>query len=633
MRKEPTPQERNPFGQLSTLRLHDVRYNAADIAYCAVADGRVQLRCQTELAIVSGELIYNDGQPRRKALTEMGDDGRFRYWEVEIEPAEPEISYAFAFRLNNDQVYYYSGSGLAHVIERPFSLNLDTVPTLDLPAWARGAVIYQIFPERFNNGDRSTDPSNVSPWGTPPHSTLYMGGDLPGITAKLDYIKRLGIEILYLTPIFHSPSNHKYDATDYYTVDPAFGGNEALRDLIDGCHARDIKIILDASFNHCHPTFFAFQDLIKNGADSPYRDWFTVYDFPIEIGYRPHAIPAHLANNEGYQRYMSYLLSMEEVAGIPVVERSDAGEVFEPSYLAWYGVINMPKLNQANRETRQYFLDVARYWLTEFDIDGWRMDVAIFVQDDFWQEFRTVCKAAKPDCYLISEIWGDTHNWLQGDMFDATMNYLLRDIALEFFAYRTIDAAAVKAGLLRLDAKYGRAVQLIQHNLLSSHDVPRFLELAGGDKEMFKLATIFQMCWPGAPGLYYGDEVGVAGGGDPDNRRAFPWHDPEAWDNHLLQLVQRLTALRNRYPVLRTGRWRWLWESPNGEGFAFERYDEDDEQGALEIVMNRGEAVLDYRSSKLSSYMNLLAEPEEQSKLEGPIQLPPCSAAILISTN
>ena len=590
--REPTHQERNLYGALSSLRLRDVRFDPDNVAHLSrLSNGHLRLRCQTDHSFASGHLVYNDGEAHFVDLVKIDDDDRWRYWEVEIDPAGPEIAYSFAFRLEDGRVYYYGGRGLAHVVESRFHLNLAEMEGFAPPAWAQGAVIYQIFPERFNNGNPALNPADTEPWETMPYSTLTVGGDLPGITAKLDYIKGLGVDVLYLTPIFTSPSNHKYDATDYYNVDPAFGGNEALRDLVAGCHAREMRIILDASFNHCHPTFFAFQDVIKNEEKSAYKDWFTIYDFPIEIGYRPQAVSSERWEDPNFQRYLAYLRRMEEMAGIPIIEKEDEGELFDPTYLAWYGVINMPKLNQKNPAARQYFLDVATYWLTEFDIDGWRMDVAIFVEDDFWQDFRRVCKAAKPDCYLISEIWGDTSHWLQGDMFDATMNYLLRDIALDFLAGRSIDAHEVKTALLRLDAHYAPQVQLAQHNLLSSHDVPRFLRLANEDRAMLQLATVFQMTFPGAPGLYYGDEIGMTGGGDPDNRRTFPWERSESWDNDQLELVKKLTALRREHPVLRSGRWRWLWGSENGDAFAFERFD-----GArsVEIVLNRGEVAVAY---------------------------------------
>jgi cyclomaltodextrinase len=344
-----------------------------------------------------------------------------------------------------------------------------------------------------------------------------------------------------------------------------------------------MKVVLDASFNHAHPSFFAFQDVIKNGRQSDYWDWFTIYDWPITIEYRPHTLSAEQASNPGYQKYINYLLEIEQQAGIPFIEKEDEGDLFEPNFMAWYNVINMPKLNQNNPACHQYFLDVAVYWLTEFDIDGWRMDVAQFVPDDFWHDFYRVCKATKPDCYLLAEIWGDTSHWLQGDMFDGTMNYLFRDIALEYFAKQKMSTADLKDSLLRLDATYAPQIAAINQNLLSSHDVNRFLNMADEDKTKFALATIFQMSLAGAPGVYYGDEVGMSGGHDPDNRRAFDW-DESTWDMQQFNLTKELLLLREHYPQLKHGQLEWL--AATDDAFAMARSDED---GRVVIIINRSD--------------------------------------------
>ncbi len=585
--KEPTPYERRSYNALGTLRLHDVRYNPNDIAFCnPLPDGRVQIHIQTEHTITTGRFIYNDGSVTTLDLIHLDDCSRWRYWEVVFEPDHKNLAYCFHFMTTSGQPYYFGGRGMTHVVETRFELDLNAQRPVVTPEWAQHAPIYQIFPERFHNGNPNLplNPDRTHAWGSPPESTMFMGGDLIGITEKIDYIKDLGITTIYLNPIFQSVSNHKYDTSDFYNVDASFGGNQALHDLVAAAHARNMKVILDASFNHAHPSLFAFQDVIKNGERSDYWDWFTIYDWPIQIGFRPHAIPEELRENAGYQKYVSYLRSIEQNSGIPFVElpSSDEGNLFEPTYMAWYDVINMPKLNQNSPTCRQYFLDVATHWLTEFDVDGWRMDVAQFVPDGFWQDFYRVCKAAKPDCYLFAEIWGDTSHWLQGDMFDATMNYLFRDMTLDYFANQSLSTAGLKDALLRLEANYAPQITAVNQNLLSSHDVNRFLNMAGEDKTKFALATVFQMALPGAPGIYYGDEVGITGGHDPDNRRAFVWDD-STWDMDQLELTRTLLQLRESHPALKSGRLSWL--AANENAFALGR---KDAKSKVVIAINRG---------------------------------------------
>ncbi len=583
--KEPTPYERHSYNALGTLRLHDVRYDPNDIAYCnPLPDGRVQIRVQTEHAITAGRFIYNDGEVTTLDLVHLDDCSRWRYWEVVFEPNNRKLGYSFHFMTESGRPYYYGGRGMTHVVETRFELDLDAQRPVLTPNWAQHTPIYQIFPERFHNGDPSLplNPERTHAWGSPPESTMFMGGDLVGITQKIDHIKNLGIKTIYLNPIFQSVSNHKYDTTDFYNVDESFGGNQALHDLVAAAHERDMKVILDASFNHAHPTFFAFQDVIKNGENSDYYDWFTIHSWPIQIKFRPHAIPENLREHEGYQKYIRYLRDIEKNSGIPFIEADDDGDLFEPTYMAWYDVINMPKINQMNEACRQYFLDVAVHWLTEFDCDGWRMDVAQFVPDGFWQEFYSACKKAKPDCYLFAEIWGDTGHWLQGNMFDGTMNYLFRDMTLDYFAGQTLSSAGLKDALLRLDANYAPQITAVNQNLLSSHDVNRFLNMAGEDKTKFALATVFQMALPGAPGIYYGDEVGMTGGHDPDNRRAFIW-DEATWDMNQLELTQTLLQLRENHPALKSGRLSWLAASE--DAFALGRKDDESE---VVIAINRG---------------------------------------------
>jgi glycosidase len=270
----------------------------------------------------------------------------------------------------------------------------------------------------------------------------------------------------------------------------------------------------------------------------------------------------------------------------------------------------MPQLDLEDPGARAYFLDVATYWIREFDIDGWRMDVAREPSHDFWRAVRTAVRAVKPDVYLLAEIWGNTSDWLQGDQFDATMNYTFRDLCVGYFAERQFGTDAMVDGIHAMLAMYAQPVTDVSHNLISSHDVERFLHMADGNVEALTLATFFQLTMPGAPGLYYGDEVAVGGGKDPDNRGAFPWERVE--DSLLIDLIKELTRLRKQHPALRLGVFREVARFEHG--FAFTR--SHDAEVILVIINNRDDEALDYPL------------PTSATVLSGQSPLPPMSGLI-----
>ena len=577
------------YGEVGVLHPHDIRYDAGNRAFCSpLRDGGVRFRLWTEPAMRAAVLVYNDGEVRAAEMTRTASDRRFAYWEVVIHPTAGRFTYSFALRTKEGRPVYFTEHGIDHTAEvmDRWELNLDAAPPHEIPTWAQGAVIYQIFPERFRNGDGANDPPGVVPWGTAPRWRDFQGGDLAGIAEKADYLHDLGVDLVYLTPIFASPSTHKYDCMDFMHVDPHFGGDDALRKLVDALHSRGMRIMLDASFNHCSPRFFAFQDLLKNGPASRYRDWFTVREWPVHVKYRPHLAP-DFSDDPTREAYTAWRLELPKRTGVPVVEVADSdGPFLDPTYLAWMGVLDMPKLNQHNPETRQYFLNVAQHWLREFHIDGWRMDVARHVTSDFWLDFRAACHAVRPDAYLVAEIWGDTSRWLQGDRFDATMNYFFRDLCLGWFARDDLDTAGFLDGVQQMLVMYSAEVTSVNHNLFSSHDVPRFRHEAGEDAARLRLATIFQLTLPGAAGLYYGDEIGMTGGDDPDCRRAFPWDAPETWDREMHRTVRALTRLRKAQAALKLGDWRAVWQEKDAFAFVRQRNGE-----RVLVVINRGEAI------------------------------------------
>ncbi|ABX05711.1 MAG TPA: glycoside hydrolase family 13 protein [Herpetosiphon sp.] len=418
------------------------------------------------------------------------------------------------------------------------------------PDWVKHAVFYQIFPERFANGDRTNDPANAQPWGTSPTLYNYMGGDLQGIIDKLDYLVDLGINALYLNPIFQATTSHKYNTFDYFKIDPHFGTLETFKTLLNEAHRRGIKVILDAVFNHCGRGFFAFHDVIENGVHSPYTNWFHISRFPI------HPYESRYAAN----------------------------------YRTWWDFRELPKFNTDNPAVRKYLLDVARYWI-ELGIDGWRLDVPNEIDDhNFWREFRTIVKDINPEAYIVGEIWTDGSAWLQGDQFDAVMNYLFRDLCTDFFASYRVRAADFAAGIDHLIVRYQPQVTYVQFNLLGSHDTARFLSVAEEAGkwalERMKLAVLFKLIFPGAPCIYYGDEIGLHGGKDPDCRRCFPWDQPQTWQTDLQAWTKRWVKFRHEHTALRTGHYATLFADNDMNIFACARWDE---QSQFVIVLNNNE--------------------------------------------
>jgi glycosidase len=376
------------------------------------------------------------------------------------------------------------------------------------PDWLADAVFYQIFPERFANADPSLDPVGVVPWGSEPTPDNFFGGDLQGILDHLDHIVAVGANALYLTPIFEADTNHRYDAKDYFSIDRRLGTLETFRALIEGCHARGIRVVLDAVLNHCGDGHPAFRDVVENEAASRYVNWFSVEGFPVT---------AHPT----------------------------------PNYRTCSGCFYLPKWNVYNPEVRQHHLDVARHWIDE-GIDGWRLDVPYFIHHSFWREFRKAVKAKSDDLYIVAEEWREPAQWLTGDTADGTMNYTARDLILGFTADRSIDAADVAEGLNALHDSIPPGYHHGMLNLLGSHDTERVLTRHGGDVESTLLSYALLFSLEGAPMLYYGDEVGLTGENDPGCRGSMPW-DQTQWNRALLDGIRGFAGVRARTPALRRG--------------------------------------------------------------------------------
>jgi neopullulanase len=459
------------------------------------------------------------------------------------------------------------------------------------PDWVRDAVFYQVFPDRFARSGRVPAPGELEPWDAPPSPHGFKGGDLHGVTSHLDRLRGLGVTALYLTPVFASASNHRYHTDDYLHVDPLLGGDKALRELLDAAHARGMRVVLDGVFNHAGRGFWPFHHVLENGRHSPYREWFHL-DPDVRGGARQLAAfpgPEHLTAMETLRS-----------AGTP------RGEASRPvlGYTAWWDLPALPKLNLDEPHMRAFVLDVAEHWI-RVGIDGWRLDVAEEVGADFWREFRSRVRAANPEAYLVAEVWTPKVDWLAGDLFDAFMDYPLAAAILGLVAgerlatgivlpeayvglLRPLDAATFWELLAGLHSLYGPEVLAVQLNLLGSHDTPRLRTLCGGDLDAVRLATLLQMTLPGAPCIYYGDEIGMEGGMDPDCRRAFP-ADPTAWGREPRDWTADLAAMRHAHRALRDGDLRLL--RAEGNALAYLRSDGEE---AFACVVNGGSLPLEW---------------------------------------
>ncbi|MCW5951550.1 MAG: glycoside hydrolase family 13 protein [Propionibacteriaceae bacterium] len=437
------------------------------------------------------------------------------------------------------------------------------------PDWLADAVFYQIFPERFANGDPTNDPPDVVPWDSEPTRDNFFGGDLQGIIDHLDHLGGLGVNALYLTPIFEANTNHRYDAVDYFAVDHRLGGLATFRRLLAACHDRGIRVVLDAVLNHCGEGHWAFQDVVANEAGSRYVNWFSVEGFPVT------ADP-------------------------------------EPNYRTCSGCWYLPKWNAYNPEVREHHLGVARYWI-EQGIDGWRLDVPYFVNRSFWRQFREVVKPLGEDLYIVAEEWRDPEEWLRGDIADGTMNYTLRDLVLGFTADRSLDATALADGLNRLRERIPDGYHHGMLNLLGSHDTERVLTRHHGDTDAALLAYALLFGAEGAPMLYYGDEIGMTGENDPGCRAAMPW-DPGLWSVSLLDRVRELSARRAATPALRRGTQQLRAIDP--DTVLLMRTCGD---GATAVIVHRGRGTT----------LDPAAHPDLPRFLTGPLRLGPSGYAIL----
>lgn len=478
---------------------------------------------------ITTEKWYQKQRPMKKCLSTNVHD----YWEIEVTSETRRLQYAFHVVGEDNTDCFYGDQGIfpyrENVITEPnFYFRIPYFHQIDrftIPEWVKETVWYQIFPERFANGDKANDPEHTLPWGSKdPDREDFFGGDLQGVRDHLDYLTDLGINGIYFCPIFKATSNHKYDTIDYYEVDPAFGDKKLLKNLIDEAHKRGIRIMFDAVFNHMGVHSPQWQDVLKNGEKSIYKDWFHIRFFPVD-SYQMTDLP-ETAENIPYDTF-----------------------AFTPF---------MPKLNTANPEVQKYLLDIATYWIKKFDIDGWRLDVANEVDHHFWKKFREAVTEIKPDIYILGEIWHSSQAWLQGDEFHAVMNYAFTDSIKDYFAKKKITASQMVSGMNHQQMLYRDQVNEGTFNLLDSHDTARILTLCQGNKELMKSVMAFMFLQKGSPCIYYGTEIGMTGEDDPDCRKCMIW-EKEEQDLELFGFIKELVSLRKQLSkIISEGSTQWL---------------------------------------------------------------------------
>jgi glycosidase len=484
-------------------------------------------------------------QTKTLEMVKSGSTDLHDYWFAAVKPEFRRLRYAFRCSDASETCFYTEGgiyssppSDIANYFCFPF---LNQVDVFNAPSWVKNTVWYQIFPERFGNGDPDLNPDGALPWAsTAPTPTNFFGGDFQGIINHLDHLEELGINGIYLTPIFKAHSNHKYDTIDYMEIDPQFGNKETFRRLVRECHKRGIRVMLDAVFNHSGYYFPPFQDVLEKQEESAYKDWFHIREYPITS--EP-----------------------------------------KPNYDTFGFVGSMPKLNTENPEVKKYLLDVARYWIEEFDIDGWRLDVANEVDHQFWRDFRRAVKAVKSDVYILGEIWHDSMPWLGGDQFDAVMNYPFTNSAVDYFAKNKITAEDFANSVIKVLHMYPANVNEVAFNLLDSHDTPRILTLANGDLDRVKLLYLFQLSFIGTPCIYYGDEIGMAGGHDPGCRACMEW-DESKQNRDLFAYVKNLIEMRKTIPAFGNDSSFKILSADNETNTLV--YQKEAEQGRVVFIVN-----------------------------------------------
>ena len=544
---------------------------------------------------------YEPGHGSDLALAREATDGVRDYWTGVLPVPTSRLRYFFHLTGVDGSMTFLSEHGFtpappprrfhAGYFFYPYDLPADRFA---LPGWVPGTTFYLIFPDRFANGDPTNDQPGARPWGEIPTARSFFGGDLAGIRHRLAWPRDLGVGCLYLTPVFTSPSNHKYDPADYDQIDPHFGSGEDLAALVRESHAAGMRVMLDGVFNHAGDEWAAFRDVREKGADSAYRDWFFRIDaFPVDH------------ENVNYETFANRIR-------------------------------NHPKLNTANPELREYLVGVGERWVREADIDGWRLDVANEVDHRFWRAFRDRVKAAKPDAFIVGEVWHDAIRWLDGAQFDSVMHYPWRDAVLQYLN-RGVSPSRFAGWTTRVRHMYEPAVEAGLMHLLGSHDTARIRTELGGSTERALQAAVLLLTASGAPLVYYGDEIGMEGGDDPDCRRCMEW-DERRHDRRILDAHRALIGLRTSRPWLAWGAFEDLVADDAREIYAYRRVARGPlslngaSGDAVYVALNTGKSAAEVRVPAVGAGLTdvLSAERVAIDKGEARFTLPAGGASVLV---
>ncbi len=476
---------------------------------------RIVLHCQDKY-IPLHMLDTRGTVEMEKASTDRFHD----YFEAVIEFDVICLRYFFELVDKNGEVAYFGNCEFYEEEITDIDLMFDCPQNLreeeifDVPEWAKNKVVYQIFPSRY----ASSKSVPASKWYQAPIGhKADLQGDLRGIIEHLDHLQDLGIDVIYMTPIFKSESSHKYDIIDYYQIDPSFGTEADLAELVEKAHAMGMRVVLDGVFNHTSPKFFAFSDIQEKGENSKYKDWYYIDSFPL---------------------------------------KAERGKKPNFKCFAYYG--GMPKLNLQNPETAEYFIQVGKYWIENCGIDGWRLDVGDEISHSFWKKYRAAIRAVKPDALIVGEIWHFAGDFLEGDEWDSVMNYAFFLSTKKLVADESISVPQFVENMDYLKGNLNSKAYSVLWNLIDSHDTARFLHICGEKKEKLRLAAALQLLLPGMPMIYYGDEYGMTGGGDPDCRRGMFW-DEARQDLETYAWYKTLIRVRKEYPVITEGKEVLRW--------------------------------------------------------------------------
>ena len=478
------------------------------------------------------------------------------YFEAEIYFEVLNLRYYFELEDMDGKIVYYTNyifsdvktENIDHMFNCPQELRESDL--FEVPEWAANKVVYQIFPSRFAT---SKQVDEVLWYKAPIRYDDNLQGDLRGIIEHLDHLKNLGIDVLYMTPIFKADTTHKYDTIDYYTIDPSFGTKEDLKELVEKAHEMGMKVLLDAVFNHTGTKFFAFADVLEKQEKSRYKDWYYVDEFPLKWGWGT-----------------------------------------KPNFKTFSYFGGMPKLNLRNLEVQEYCLNVAKYWIQECDIDGWRLDVGDEVQHAFWKRFREEIKGVKKEALIVGEVWYYADDFLRGDEWDTVMNYPFYGAVMDLVAHEAITVSQFVERNGFLKGNLHKKAYPLMFNLIDSHDTPRFLHSAGNRYEKQKLAAAFQLLSPGMPMIYYGDEYGMQGAQDPDCRRGMYW-DEKYQNQEMFEWYRSLIDIRKNYPCICEGETEYLRVNDENGTLELVRIDERENITILFNCSNKTNLLDEYR--------------------------------------